>query len=818
MDFANLNGTIEEKREQARQYESLASNPAPSAWRGPEGLNVGQGNKATSDLLGSSRTSGEYVAVHTPQAWDIPDPTVVTAPIAGDTGYRLRSPSLGFESENGPYGGAAKAPSDQTLILSVWDGDGGNVLNFADPADSDLPGATTEGEVVIEQLGPGGGDNILDRKTVETDKSIGGSLAAREHKFAEVTLSDGFYRVYPKGSQESAYIVAVGEPESVVRGWAENLRTQSGSLTSQAETLQNLRSNGTFDVIRTSTNETGYYAVETSQTVNRTSVIAYKIPSQLDVDPQSATRADIREYYESQNLSDALTAESVYIATAPNTVEPPANNANVTVRELSAEPFLGINRTANRTEAIRDFLKDKLGWSGLSGLDKRLIENMPVDELEDYYGTKINLTEDSQAIRDRAEEQLPGNQSVDWDQSPGDLNGDELRERIDALEAAMQEQQEVINSSSSVGEATNETLNVAFQFARDLTSDDVAIYAQYANGTTKLVNETYYSVEQDGLIGAGTQIQVSDYPVDSTDPAAVTFRAQVLDDGDTGSETVTVRNPMFTGQIPELRGISLSSLAPGPNEDVTVSVDGGRNYQTLETVDVTDPTGATVATTVSNGKASFETSGEGVYTVAVTYSNPGGQNFTERVDVEALRADIDQPATIRAQRGVGGPYALTGDDLVGGDLQTRLGNAQITALGRVGANDDPPTTVHSHVETIDTPRTGTVTVRVTRAPDDTVVRQRTTTIVHLKDLGDDAHVYRVADGEIQPIAPDGNQYGSISGENGTTVSTYSGSDGEVSIRYVADPTFVEDLQWRYQKIQESLPNLPFTIAPMGLIA
>lgn len=809
VDFANLNGTAEQIEENATRLQQLANDPRPT----------GVKNQLERDkLFTGSLGSGRYVAVHSPRAWDIPDPTVVKAPIAGDTGYRLRDPQLELESDGGPY---IRAPAGETLILSVWDGSDNSLLNRADPADSDLPGATDEGKIVIEQLGPGGGDNVLDRRTIETDNSIGGSLAAREHKFAKTTLSPGFYRVYPEGNSKNSYIVTAGDPAAIANGYASDLKTKAGSLTDRAQTLRNLQQNGTFDVIRVQTNSTGYYSADTSQTVNNTAIIAYKAPAGVSQDPSNITRADVREYYESQDLKSALTADSVYIATDAQTdVTPPADNVNVTVKELSAPSFLDLNRSANRTEAIKEYIKDKFGWSGLNGLDTRLIENMPKSELEDHYGTQINLTEDSTEARERAEEIINdggggggGGGSVDWDDGPDELSSEELKERVDALEQSLQEQKDVINSSSSVEEAANGTVNVAFEFARELASDDVAVYAEYANGTTQLVDSEHYTVEQGGLVGGGTQIQVTDYPVDDADPAAVTFRTEVLDNGDSGSERVTVRNPSFTGQIPGLQSVSFSSLAPGPDEQVSVAVDGESNYRQLEDVTVTDPAGQTVPATVSNGEASFQTSGKGVYTTAITYSNPDGENFTERVDVEAIGADIDQPATIRAQQGVGGPYALTGDDLQGGDLQTRLANGQITTLGRVGSNDDPPTTVHSHVETIDTPRKGSVTVRVTREPDDTTVRQRTTTVLHLKDLGDDYHVYRRVDGELQPIAQDGNQYGSISTQNGTTVSTYSASDGEVTVYYVTNPTITEDLQWRWENIEESLSSLPFTVTP-----
>ncbi|NLV14373.1 hypothetical protein GOC77_13985 [Haloarcula argentinensis] len=807
VDFAALNGTIEEKRDQARQYESLASTPAPSAWRGPEGLDAGQGDKAVSDLLGASRTSGEYVAVHTPQSWDIPDPTVVTAPIAGDTGYRLRDPNLGFNSDNGPYGGAAKAPADTTLILSVWDGDGGNALNFADPADSDLPGATTEGDIVIEQLGPGGGDNILDRKTVETDKSIGGSLAAREHKFAEVTLSAGFYRVYPEGTPESSYIVAVGEPESIVRGWADNLKTQSGALTTQAETLQNLQQNGTFDVIRTTTDSEGYYAVETSQTVNRTAIIAYKIPSGMGVDPKNATRADIREYYESQDLKDALAVESVYIATAPNSVEPPANNTNITVRELTADPFVGINRSQNMTQQLAEYFWDQ-SFSELSGLTQERLENMPISDLEDLYNETYQQAEDSEEIINEAEEDLNGGGGYSSD--PSDYDAEELKERIRSLQSTVEEQQETIESSSEVAERTNETISAAFQFGRDLDEEDIRIEAVYSNGTVRPVSDEYISLDS-ATIGPGTTVEVTDYPTPAGDTATVTFRSSVLDNGETGSERITVRNPSFTGELPKLENVALSTLSPGPSETVSVRARGGNGFGNLEDVTITGPDGSTPAATVSGDEASFETAGEGRHSVTLTYSNRGGQNFTETIDINALPSDINTPATVRAEQGLNGPYAVSGSDLSGGEVQTELGNSRVTVVGQVSGNEDPPTTIHSHVDTLDTPAQGEITTRLVRGPEESSVRQRTTVITHLNDLGEDSHVYRRVDGDLQPITEDGNRYGSVSHENGTSVTTYSTDSGEATVRYVADPGFIEDARWTYETTVEGLPNIPFLL-------
>jgi len=822
-DFDNFTGTTAEIDQQVKDLEAEINNVTPQAYA----------NQSTLQPSEAVPTDSTYVVAHSPTAWGVPSYYDGEDSVTRDPGI----PALSFQdgaiegavnddggAATGPYGGANPAPAGEPILLSAWDGDSGGLLSIQDGVESDLPGAVDDDtNIVVEKLGPGG--SVTDKRTLETDTTYD-VIFGGEHNYASTTLSVGIYRVYPEGSPANSYILPVGSEgqiEAAIDGWQTELENQQGALSDRAQRLEDLEAEGKFEFITTSTNETGYYAVSIdSPTINRTHVQAYKVPEGAPVDPQNATLQDARTYYEELNNSNdvqsALDAPSMYVSEDTASVQPPASNTNVTVREVSAEPFVGLNRTDNIANKLAEYLFDR-SFSDLNGLTQEYLTNLPRDELEELYQRDIDITEDSQQIREEAEQELNTGGNTDWDADPSDLNADELKERIRALEGTIEEQQDTIDSSGEVNEATNETLSVAFQFARQLEADDVAVYAQYSNGTTKLVNETYYSVESSAIPGAGTEVSVTEYPVDASDPAAVTFRADVLDDGESGSETVTARNPSFTGQIPALESISLSSLSPGPDETVTVDAEGREDFGSIQNVDVTGPDGQTVATTLDNGEASFTTAGEGRHTVALTYSNGDGQTFTERVDIEAIGADIDQPATVRAQQGIGGPYALTGDDLTGGEIQTSQGNSQVTAIGQIGAGEDPPSTIHTHVTTLDTPRRAAITTRITQAPDDTTVRQRTTVITHLNDVGDDAHIYRRVDGELQPITAEGNQYGSVSTQNGTTVSTYSSADGEVTVEYVSNPTLVEDVQWRVQNIQERVPSLPFTVAtPTGLIA
>jgi|GEM_PF-1925080 len=822
-EFDNFTGTQSEIDETVKELEAEINNVKPKAY-------VNQSDLQPSRAVPTDTT---YVAAHSPTAWGVPSYYDDKDTVTRDSGI----PALSFSdgaiegavndeggAATGPYGGANPAPAGEPIILSAWDGEAGDLLSVQDGVESDLPGAVDDDtDIVVEKLGPGG-DTVRTR-TLETDTTYN-VIFGGEHDYASTTLSVGIYRVYPEGSPANSYILPVGSEnaiEAAIDGWQTELENQQGALSDRAQRLEDLEQEGKFEFITTSTNSTGYYAVTLdSSTINRTHVQAYKIPEDAPVEPQNATLQDARTYYEelnnSQDVQSALDAPSMYVSEDTESVQPPANDANVTVREISAEPYVGLNRTDNIATKLAEYLFDR-SFSDLNGLTQEYLTNLPREDLEELYQRDIDITEDSQSVRDEAENELNNGGNTDWDADPADLNADELKDRIRALETTIEEQQDTIDSSGEVGETTNETVSVAFEFGRDLGADDVAVYAEYSNGTTKLVNESYYTVDSSAIPGGGTEVSVSEYPVDSTDPAAVTFRTDVLDEGESGSESVTARNPSFTGEIPALESISLSSLSPGPDETVSVNAEGRSGFGSVQSVDVTGPDGQSVATTLDNGEATFDTAGEGRHTVDVTYSNSDGDQFTERVDIKAIGADIDQPATVRAENGIAGPYALTGDDLTSGEIQTSQGNSQVTAIGEIGAGEDPPNTIHTHVTTLDTPRRAAITTRITQAPDDTVVRQRTTVITHLNDVGEDAHIYRRVDGELQPITADGNQYGSVSTENGTTVSTYSGADGEVTIEYVSNPNFAEDIQWRIENFEESLPNLPFTVGtPTGLIA
>ncbi|WP_245180941.1 hypothetical protein [Haloarcula amylovorans] len=819
VDFANLNGTIEEKRNKAERLKGRLDKAAPEGWGGVVAGADGQGDKSPETLIG--QPSGKYATVHTPQDWDIPDPTVVTAPIVGDTGYRLRDPTLGFQhTQGGPYGGLKHAPAGETLLLSVRDAS--RSPYFQDNADEDLSGVTTNGTVVVEQLGPGGGNNVINSEKYVTRHSIGGSsflgANSKEHKFAKVTLSAGFYRIYPEDSPESSYLLAVGDPAEIISGYQEDLRNEAGNLIDQAKLLEDLQANGTFKRVKTTTNENGSFEMNFgSDTVKTVDVVAYKVPDSLDVDPQNATRADAREYYESvkidntSDLSEVFDVQSMYIQTGREAHDVPKQNVTVEVREVSAESYVDPGKVQNITSKITDYF-NKYDFTSLAGLPQSVIEDMSREELEQLYETLSGQIANNPQLEQRVADRL-GIEQSEVVTDPEDLSTKQLLERIRAIDVVLKQGPQISEPpTTNPGEITNETIGAIFEFAQLIPSDKITVLAKYSNGTTVPVNESYISVEETGIFGAtGTRIAVEDYPVPNNQTGAVEFVTRVTSEsGESGSGSQIIRNPNFTGSIPGLEHISFSTLSPGPDESVTLKVapDRPNRFGELEAVEVTGPNGE-INATVENGEASFRTDGTGRYSVGVTYSNADGNNVTEPVDIRALGGNIDNPATVRAQKGLSGPYALTGDDLVGGNVETHLGNGRVNVLARVGGNDDPPPAIHSHVETIDMPSRATTCTQIVREPDDTNVRQRATVITHLQNVGDDSYVYRVADGNLQPIPADGGKYGSVSHtDNATSINTYTQADGGVCVRYISNPNTADWVNWQIQNFEESIPDLP----------
>lgn len=799
INYDQLNGTIQEKRDRAEEIQAQIDNVTPSSWASQRDLSPEQ--------ILEERNGQRYVLAHSPSDWGIVDPTAVTVPVVGETGLEISNPQVGYGTA---YAGTDNPEAGSTVILHIRERKDGVYLQ--DGVDSAAPGVTTEGTIVVQEIGPGQDGPVVSERTYEADQYLGG--LSKDHYFAYANLDRGLYRVYPEDNPEASYILPVGNPGIDIYQYNERLKDVNETLIQQAQDLRDFRGNNTLASQRAVSNETGYWEVTLSNgAVNSTRVVAYNGPDGVTEDPENVTQEDIRQYYEGLNLSqgtvEALQAGSTYLTDGAVTVEAGQQN-NLTLQEYSAPQYIGINRSQNLTRRLAEYFFNE-SFSDLSSTDQLRLENLPRSDLEELYNRTREQVGDSPEVVGQTpdnSDQLP---------PPSELSTEELRNQIANLSGEISELQDTIESSSNVTERTEQTITAEFIFNRALDSEDVRIDAVYSNGTTQTVSDEYISVDQSTAnavpgVQDQTTVTVDEYPTPSSDVAAISFRATVLDDGEKGTGQATTRNPQFTGTIPQLDNVDFSTLRPGVGEQVTVDVEGSNQFGNLEDVRVYDPTGSQITSTVGGGDATFSPAREGQHTVEVVYSNRGGQNITQRVDIGVLGADVDTPATVRAKTGLTGPYALTGSGLAGGEIQ-QSGPGRATAIAYVGANDDPPLTVHTHIEELDQSPTADTCTKIARKPDDTSVRQRTSVVTHVGQLDGGAHVYRKVDGELQPIQSDGNQYGSITrAENGTSISTYSAADGEVCVRVVSDPDLGQEINWRVQILQERFPGLPFTDA------
>jgi hypothetical protein len=163
-----------------------------------------------------------------------------------------------------------------------------------------------------------------------------------------------------------------------------------------------------------------------------------------------------------------------------------------------------------------------------------------------------------------------------------------------------------------------------------------------------------------------------------------------------------------------------------------------------------------------------------------------------------------------------GPAAVheTGDSdsfalvtqLQSGSVETTVGQKTMTAV--VGDDSGTPREVAFHPAPSQTSAT-TVETKVLRGDDRESVRKRVPVTVNLAPMPEDALVYRVVDGESEPI-PVGESDEGVRRHNAnqTVVETTTEGDGSVAIRVERDPWFGQEYLYELDA-RFDLPDIPF---------
>jgi len=806
VNFNSLTGTIEEKREQAQAIRDNIDQ-TPDAWKDVE----------NTDVTEFFEPDTGYVAVHPPEAYGLENVRYQA--------YSYQIPNLAPDDDRpGPYGPTDYAPAGETLLVSVW---GPDNSVFQDGFERALPGGVQNDEaIIVERLVPGGVDETQRVPTSET-YDVDNSL--EDHDYGVTQLSAGYYRIYPEGSPESSYVLPVGPADQRLSGWQTAVSERAAGLNQSAERLQEYINNNTIDSTTVTTDANGRYSVNLPSGAGSATLLAYRVPDAVGVDAANATPADAREYYDSLDLDTVQRPPSMFASAGSETVSPPASNVTLRTTEVSAARATNISQLQNLTSQIESLVTE-YGYGNLPrflrGSYRQLqAGNLSPEEKRELYNSLEEYITQNPAALERARENLEDciNRDCEGDlklDDPANATAGELQERLEAMQESLTNLQEQIEAEDTTTTVGDGTLSATAEFASAIDPEGVLVKAQYSNGTSTLVPDEYVTIDQSATstlpgVDGTTTISVEDYPIGETDPASVSFAFEVANSEGVGSTTTgPVRNPAFSGTIPNLDAVRISSMEPETGDSLTIEARPGdaQGYRQTESVTVYEPDGDQRSATLTNESATFTPTQTGPHTVELKYSNVGGTNFTRSFRVQAVGQGIDRPPTLRTISGPTGTYALASDGLLGGEVESQNGRLNVaTQLSREAEMRE----VRVYTAGIPYDRKQETSIRVTRGENSQTVSERVRVALHGPRIGDEGHVYRKAD-ETDPLPRDGGSYGQTSVmSNGTLVETVTGPDGAVVIETNSDPTFVEGAVYDYYRIVGiDIPLL--SLGPAGL--
>ena len=779
-----------ENEERADELLSQAENVTPPDWNPNANLRENV-----------SKLNGKYVAVHSKGDWQL-------------RGFNIKeldsAPTIGADPHLSTM--RTELPADQTLVFSIWDASEGGLLE--DNADEDLPGETASGTVVIERLGPGG-EQIDDQLRLNTSGTVKirsvGSPTGKTHETAATELQPGFYRIYPADNPAAAQVRAIGDPESITQGWRQNLTTRAGDLTEQAKQIRQRIENHTFEPITTTTDANGEWSVTANTHLDKASIIAYKVPAELGKDPRDATMEDMRNLFESgtYNGSYVLPADA-------ERVDVPKSNVEVRVVGANAPDYADLRQYATLAEWFNAFMANHSYAEAIPVLQQRLTETADA-QAEELYRQWLSLSKQNQELREKAKNNNGGQTIIrETETIRGKINGtnvSEMQDELEALRQSLSELQGTIDNGTLDSSVNGGNVSLSFPFETDLTTDQVAVLVHYSNGTTQTLsptNSSYVSVKSNML--GGDTVRIKDYPINRSGVAVANFDVTVANAEGIGRASKRITNPNFDGDVPKLAGIDLSTLRPGPDEVVRLTVHPAEtaDVKRLESVRVFDPAGGEIVANTTGGRtAQFTTNGSGTYHIEAVYSNLDGYNFSTTFQVVAGQQDQNMPASMRVVESTIGTYALTGESLDAGAVEIENGGSDVTVFARIPNASDPPGRLHVYTHAVTLPPDSSLDVHVVRGAERRAVQQTVGVTIHTASLPDDAYVYRMGS---QPLpAESQTRFGSVTEQGGhTVIQTYTDENGHVSVNTNANPGWLDRVQWLWRTYVPEV-SLPFTL-------
>lgn len=831
-----------------RNLQDILDRPVPTEWENQlSNLESFSEDQFTPDF-GTDQFSEKRVLMQTRGDWAAED-------VSND--YLIRDRFIDKEPPSDIPARPAISDGSKT-VFSCWTPD---TRANADDIDSSIPGAeTTSCSIEIQRIDPLGNPVWNDARTVETQEQLKVADTANSwdaddwtwrgpakvHEFAAVELDPGVYKVQPEGQTDAAlyYTVAPDSDPDKLEPDVENWDSACSGSTSMDWHNDVCDKIGSIDTLRTTTNESGYYelSIDTSlvDSVHLSAVKEGSVDtSDLEVtkenvrsnfesavkqnfneeaptswDPDGFTRSEFREYC-SEMPSVANDIGMPYFGSTSTAV--PNDNADIKGFRAPPPELPSSIQECAAMNIVDDLLNGDLGFLDSGFLDdfsdidagaREQLEDLLqfiepnealVEEVEKQTGVSIDGTDPTEYTDDEARKILEDGSDV-LDESTGGNTGDDGG---DSWVPGTGDSGPSVGDGEDTVDEVAETISMTWPVHGVDEWDDAAVLVRldWSNGTTTTLSPESEYVTIDERLGRADQVRLEDYPVGDNDPAAVTPRIDIATpDGTDGSEIPGVRNPTFNGDIPGLQQVKLSTIQPGPNQNVTVSVAGDDGLGGLKRVEVKKPDGTTETVNASGGTAEWTAGGTGNHRLEVVVTNPGGVEFTEVLHVRAGEFTSSRPPTIKTSVGSVGRYAVASDGMDDARVEVSDGTSRIEVVG-VLPEDATRAVVETTGAKIASDATHAIEFRQgsdERALDrsiDLVSRQPATT--------KDALYYR--QGIPIPADGDGPEGGVERTSNATVWDTFTMGDGTLETRTVADPSIFQEV---WHDIRLSLPFDP----------
>ncbi|MCL9818319.1 PQQ-binding-like beta-propeller repeat protein [Natronocalculus amylovorans] len=841
IDFSSFEDTAEDAEQAARELEEQITNFDPPQF------------SESIDFSDFTDVSATYPLVHTRNNWNEGGPAV---------GIDLAEPSVIHDA-------------NEPLVISAWDPDeSGIVSDFLSGQTRDWPGQPVNTEITITELDATG--DSTETIEIQTDEEASASTFIQTINIATIDLPPGFYRIEVEESGVSYVVAVSpdGTLNGIQGMITDDIRNEQDRLTAQAERVRDRIQDGGLQRTQTTTDENGNFELELPAGADRVALQATKGPDfDLELDQSITTQIENARnagyngsIYASTRPKriDGDREEPVEIQMQKFDTTPFGSIEDFQSLLANFEDQLFNESIGDLESFVDDVLEGDLGkildnQQELIGDNQAIIEealeeigrsSMPsgdrIDEEEITTIIETILDEESDAISEEelqtileqlrddfesdgtlSEEEIAEiiEQSTEDQLTEDDIEtiADSIRGNIDQRNAELEETIEALQSrinelesldiSAGDPEIEDGLLSIGFPTAFDVDEDDVAVQLKWNDGSVDEIDEEYISIEDGGMFG-GNEIRVDEFPFEelADGRALADVQLRVLSGESYGESSASISNPAFQGDIPRLNGVDLTTIRPGPDETVGVTLRPQSNsgYGELVDIRVRGPDRQDINATIDGERATFRTEGPGAHRVTATFTNDDGEQFRESFRIGAQETSVRSTPTVRLTEGSQGPLALAGDAIADTDIEERSdGTVDVSAV--IDGSDSIPREIHVQPDAAFRSSTDRLTFRVQRGGERESIRQHVSVVVHSERMTDRSIVYR---NRGEAITREGTtRFGEIDrSDDKATIQTYTDERGELNMELNHDPSGVDRLvHWASIRSPIDLSALGLTI-------